>query len=115
MPILFRVRAASESLRDRGTKVQDVNALLRQYAQMSKMFKQMGKGGMAKQMMRGGMAGLMGGSRSLGDSGRDAGGFKQMTELQDQLDEITANTRRLVQAERLAVASGRSRSCLRAG
>ena len=44
-----------------GTTVQDVNALLRQYAQMSKMFKQMGKGGMAKQMMRGGMAGLMGG------------------------------------------------------
>jgi signal recognition particle subunit SRP54 len=41
--------------------VQDVNQLLRQYSQMSKMFKQMGKGGMAKQMMRGGMAGLMGG------------------------------------------------------
>jgi len=44
-----------------GTDVQDVNQLLRQYSQMSKMFKQMGKGGMAKQMMRGGMAGLMGG------------------------------------------------------
>jgi peroxiredoxin len=29
--------------------------------------------------------------------------MKAMTELQDQLDEITANTRRLVQAERLAV------------
>jgi hypothetical protein len=45
-----------------GTDVQDVNQLLRQYAQMSKMFKQMGKGGMMKNMMRGGMAGMMGGS-----------------------------------------------------
>ena len=44
-----------------GTDVQEVNALLRQYSQMSKMFKQMGKGGLAKQMMRGGMAGMMGG------------------------------------------------------
>jgi signal recognition particle subunit SRP54 len=43
-----------------GTSVQDVNQLLRQYAQMSKMFKQMGKGGLAKQMLRGGMSGLMG-------------------------------------------------------
>ena len=49
-----------------GTTVQDVNALLRQYAQMSKMFKQMGKGGMARQMMRGGMAGLMGGKQKFG-------------------------------------------------
>jgi signal recognition particle subunit SRP54 len=46
-----------------GTSVQDVNMLLRQYAQMSKMFKQMGKGGLAKQMMRGGMSGLMGSAR----------------------------------------------------
>ena len=30
-----------------GTSVQDVNQLLRQYAQMAKMFKQMGKGGLA--------------------------------------------------------------------
>jgi signal recognition particle subunit SRP54 len=44
-----------------GVDVSDVNALLRQYSQMSKMFKQFGKGGMAKQMMRGGMSGLMGG------------------------------------------------------
>jgi len=43
-----------------GTSVQEVNQLLRQYAQMSKMFRQMGKGGLAKQMMRGGMSGLMG-------------------------------------------------------
>ncbi len=49
-----------------GTTVQDVNQLLRQHAQMSKMFKQMGKGGMAKQMMRGGMAGLMGGRQKFG-------------------------------------------------
>ncbi len=49
-----------------GTTVQDVNQLLRQHAQMSKMFKQMGKGGMARQMMRGGMAGLMGGKQKFG-------------------------------------------------
>src|ERR1700683_514363 len=41
-----------------GTTVQDVNQLLRQYAQMAKMFKQVGRGGMAKSMMRGGLAGM---------------------------------------------------------
>ena len=41
-----------------GTSVQDVNQLLRQYAQMAKMFKSMGKMGMAKSMMRGGLAGM---------------------------------------------------------
>ncbi len=41
-----------------GTSVQDVNQLLRQYAQMAKMFKQVGRGGLAKSMMRGGLAGL---------------------------------------------------------
>jgi signal recognition particle subunit SRP54 len=41
-----------------GTSVQDVNNLLRQYAQMSKMFKQFGKGGLARNMMRGGMGAL---------------------------------------------------------
>jgi signal recognition particle subunit SRP54 len=41
-----------------GTEVQDVNQLLRQYAQMAKMFKQMGKGGLARNMMRGGLSGL---------------------------------------------------------
>ncbi|MDR3724127.1 MAG: signal recognition particle protein [Terracidiphilus sp.] len=50
-----------------GTDVQDVNNLLRQYAQMSKMFKQMGKGGLARQMMRGGMGGLgLGGRQKFG-------------------------------------------------
>src|SRR5260370_19297072 len=50
-----------------GTSVQDVNQLLRQYAQMSKMFKQMGKGGLARQMMRGGMGALgMGGRQKFG-------------------------------------------------
>ncbi|WP_058189775.1 signal recognition particle protein [Terracidiphilus gabretensis] len=49
-----------------GTSVQDVNMLLRQYAQMSKMFKQMGKGGLAKQMMRGGMSSMMGGRQKFG-------------------------------------------------
>jgi signal recognition particle subunit SRP54 len=50
-----------------GTSVQDVNNLLRQYAQMAKMFKQMGKGGLAKQMMRGGLGGLgLGGRQKFG-------------------------------------------------
>jgi signal recognition particle subunit SRP54 len=49
-----------------GTSVQDVNQLLRQYSQMSKMFKQFGSGGMAKMMMRGGMAGMMGGKQKFG-------------------------------------------------
>ena len=48
-----------------GTDVQEVNQLLRQYAQMAKMFKQMGKGGLARQMMRGGMSGL-GGRQKFG-------------------------------------------------
>jgi signal recognition particle subunit SRP54 len=47
-----------------GTSVQDVNQLLRQYAQMSKMFKQMGKGGMmGKAMLRGGMGAMGMGAR----------------------------------------------------
>jgi signal recognition particle subunit SRP54 len=50
-----------------GTTIQDVNQLLRQYAQMAKMFKQMGKGGMARNMMRGGMGALgMGGRQKFG-------------------------------------------------
>src|SRR6266567_238263 len=49
-----------------GTSVQDVNQLLRQYAQMSKMFKSMGKGGLAKQMMRGGMGALGMGRQKFG-------------------------------------------------
>ena len=50
-----------------GTSVQDVNQLLRQYAQMSKMFKQMGKGGMARNMMRGGMGAMgLGGRQKFG-------------------------------------------------
>src|SRR5271167_1116094 len=50
-----------------GTEVQDVNNLLRQYAQMAKMFKQMGKGGLAGKMMRGGMGAMgMGGKQRFG-------------------------------------------------
>ena len=50
-----------------GTSVQDVNQLLRQYAQMARMFKQMGKGGLGKAMMRGGMGALgMGGRQKFG-------------------------------------------------
>jgi signal recognition particle subunit SRP54 len=50
-----------------GTTVQDVNQLLRQYAQMSKVFKQMGKGGLAKNMMRGGLGAMgLGGRQKFG-------------------------------------------------
>jgi signal recognition particle subunit SRP54 len=50
-----------------GTSVQEVNQLLRQYAQMSKMFKQFGKGGMMKNMMRGGMSAMgMGAKQKFG-------------------------------------------------
>src|SRR5579862_5638936 len=50
-----------------GTSVQDVNQLLRQYAQMSKVFKQMGRGGLARQMMRGGLSGMgLGGKQKFG-------------------------------------------------
>src|ERR1700723_790704 len=50
-----------------GTTVQDVNQLLRQYAQMAKMFKQMGKGGLARNMMRGGLGAMgMGGKQRFG-------------------------------------------------
>ena len=50
-----------------GTTVQDVNQLLRQYAQMAKMFKQMGKGGLGAKMMRGGMGAMgMGGKQRFG-------------------------------------------------
>jgi signal recognition particle subunit SRP54 len=43
-----------------GTQVQDVNRLLKQFAQMQKMMKRMGKGGMSKMLrgMRGKMPGL---------------------------------------------------------
>jgi signal recognition particle subunit SRP54 len=50
-----------------GTTVQDVNQLLRQYAQMAKMFKQMGRGGLAESMLRGGLSGMgMGGRQRFG-------------------------------------------------
>jgi signal recognition particle subunit SRP54 len=48
-----------------GTSVQEVNQLLRQYAQMAKMFKQVGRMGMAKSMMRGGL-GALGGRQRFG-------------------------------------------------
>jgi signal recognition particle subunit SRP54 len=49
-----------------GTSVQEVNQLLRQYSQMAKMFKSMGKGGLARQMMRGGMGSLGMGKQKFG-------------------------------------------------
>ena len=72
-----------------GTSVQDVNQLLRQYAQMAKMFKQVGRMGMAKSMMRGGL----GAWAWAASSGSDGRATLNETALQDQLDEITANTR----------------------
>jgi len=49
-----------------GTSVQEVNQLLRQYSQMAKMFKSMGKGGLARQMMCGGMGSLGMGKQKFG-------------------------------------------------
>ena len=49
-----------------GTTVQEVNQLLKQYAQMRKMFKGMGKGGGAMQRRAMGMLGGMGGMRGMG-------------------------------------------------
>jgi signal recognition particle subunit SRP54 len=46
--------------RGSGTTVQEVNQLLKQYAQMRKMFKGMGKGGMQRQLM-GRLGGMKGG------------------------------------------------------
>ncbi len=43
-----------------GTSVQEVNQLLRQYAQMRKMFKQVGKGGNMQRRMMGTLAGMKG-------------------------------------------------------
>ena len=77
---------------------------------MAKMFKQMGRGGLAQKMMRGGLGSLgMGRQTTLRAvetilrSRMVATTSATMTTLQDQLDEITANTRHLVQAERMAV------------
>src|ERR1700691_6275220 len=50
-----------------GTEVQDVNNLLRQYPQMAKVFKQMGKSGLGAKMMRGGMSAMgLGGKQKFG-------------------------------------------------
>lgn len=54
-----------------GTKLQDVNRLLKQFNQMQKMMKKMTKPGAMKKMMRGlgGMGGMGGGMGGLGDLG----------------------------------------------
>jgi signal recognition particle subunit SRP54 len=52
--------------RGSGTSVQDVNQLLRQYAQMRKMFKTVGKGGGAMQRRLMGTLGGMGGGQKFG-------------------------------------------------
>lgn len=44
-----------------GTSVQEVNQLLRQYAQMRKMFKGMGKGGLMQRKLMGTLGGMRGG------------------------------------------------------
>ncbi|MDG6881717.1 p48 [Phocoenobacter uteri] len=56
-----------------GTKVQDVNKLLKQFDDMQKMMKKMRKGGMSK-MMRG-MQGMMGGAGGMGGLGGLGGMF----------------------------------------
>lgn len=51
-----------------GTQIQDVNRLLKQHKQMSKMFKKVGKKGGMQKMMRG-MGGAMGGPGSMPSGG----------------------------------------------
>lgn len=49
-----------------GTQIQDINKLMKQFEQMQKVMKKMGKGGMMKNMMRGmggGLANMLGGGR----------------------------------------------------
>ena len=60
-----------------GTQIQDVNKLLKQFMQMQKMMKKMGKGGMRKLM--GGMQSMMGGMPGMGGMGMPPGlgGFKK--------------------------------------
>ena len=63
--MLFRSEIISGSRRKRiangsGTTVQEVNQLLRQYAQMRKMFKGMGKGGMLQRRAMGMLGGMRG-------------------------------------------------------
>jgi signal recognition particle subunit SRP54 len=55
-----------------GTKVQEINKLLKQFAQMQKMMKKMKGGGMSK-MMRG-LKGRMG-PGGMGPGGMPPGGF----------------------------------------
>jgi signal recognition particle subunit SRP54 len=47
--------------RGSGTSVQEVNQLLRQYVQMRKMFKSMGKGGAVQRRLMGSLANMRGG------------------------------------------------------
>ncbi len=60
-----------------GTQIQDLNRLLKQYKQMSKMMKKMKGGGMNK-MMRG-MGGMMGGGGGMpgGGGGQLPPGFRR--------------------------------------
>ncbi|MEO6965346.1 MAG: signal recognition particle protein, partial [Acidobacteriaceae bacterium] len=44
-----------------GTSVQEVNQLLRQYAQMRKMFKSMGKGGAVQRRLMGSLTNMRAG------------------------------------------------------
>jgi peroxiredoxin len=86
---------------------------------MAKMFKQMGKGGLEAKMMRGGL-GAMGVEAAVwalnsGLTQMQKNGQDSMTTLQDQLDEITAQTRTLVQPERLAIGERAVEELFRAG
>ncbi len=56
-----------------GTQIQDINRLLKQHKQMSKMMKKVGKKGGMSKMMRG-MGGMMGGGGGLPPGGFPGGG-----------------------------------------
>ncbi len=57
-----------------GTQIQDINRLLKQHKQMSKMMKKVGKKGGMQKMMRG-MGGMMGGGGGMPGGGLPPGGF----------------------------------------
>jgi len=57
-----------------GTQIQDINRLLKQHKQMSKMMKKAGKKGGMQKMMRG-MGGMMGGGGGMPGGGMPPGGF----------------------------------------
>jgi signal recognition particle subunit SRP54 len=67
-PVLIKGSRKRRIANGSGTKIQDVNRLLKQFAQMQKMMKKVSKKGGLKRMMRG-MQGMMGGGSGPGGMG----------------------------------------------